>query len=96
MLRVNGKVTITLLQSLLDQMTMRGKTPRPALIVDVAEAYTPCGRAFRRSNLWTSASWPSNQDVPSMASILKDQLDMPGYQADLEQERADRYDRTLY
>lgn len=95
-LRVNGNVTITRHQPLLDQMTMRGKPPRLALIVDVAEAYMHCGRAFHRSNLWLPASWPSKQTVPSMASILKDQLDMPGNLDDLEAERADRYEKTLY
>ena len=75
---------------------MRGKAPRLALIVDIAEVYMHCGRAFRRSRLWAPASWPATGEVPSMAAVLKEQLDMPGDLAALERERSEKYDRTLY
>ncbi len=95
-LRINGTATISRHVPLLEQMTMQGKAPRLALIVDVAECYMHCGRAFRRSHLWNPAFWPDQKDVPSMAAVLKEQLDMPGDLADLERERTEKYDRTLY
>lgn len=95
-LRVNGTATISRHAPLLERMTMRGKMPRLALIVEIAEAYMHCGRAFRRSQLWDPASWPAKDEVPSMAAVLQEQFDMPGDLADLERERSDKYDRTLY
>lgn len=95
-LRINGTATISRHAPLLDGMAMRGKTPRLALIVEITEAYMHCGRAFRRSHLWDPVSWPAKGSVPSMAAVLKEQLGMPGDIADLERERSDKYDRTLY
>lgn len=95
-LRINGTATVSRHASLLEQMAVRGKVPRLALIVETAEVYMHCGRAFRRSQLWNPASWPATGDVPSMAAVLKEQLGMPGDLADLERERSEKYDRTLY
>lgn len=95
-LRVNGTATLSRHAPLLEQMEMQGKVPRLALIVEIAEVYMHCGRAFRRSQLWDPASWPAQEDVPSMAAVLKEQLEMPGDLADLERERSEKYDRTLY
>lgn len=95
-LRINGTATISRHAPLLERMTMRGMVPRLALIVEITEAYMHCGRAFRRSKLWDPASWPAKEDAPSMAALLKEQLDMPGDLADLERARSEKYDRTLY
>ncbi|CAA9571644.1 MAG: hypothetical protein AVDCRST_MAG87-2475 [uncultured Thermomicrobiales bacterium] len=95
-LRINGTATISRHVPLLEQLAIRGKMPRLALIVEIAEVYMHCGRAFRRSQLWDSSSWPAKADVASMAAVLKEQLDMPGDLADLERERNEKYDRTLY
>lgn len=95
-LRINGTATISRHAPLLEQMAMRGKAPRLALIVEISEVYMHCGRAFRRSRLWDPAGWPAKEDVPSMAAVLKEQLAMPGNLVDLERERSEKYDRTLY
>ncbi len=95
-LRVNGTATLSRHGPLLEQITMRGKVPRLALIVDIAEVYMHCGRAFRRSRLWDPAAWPAKGEVPSMAAVLKELLDLSGDLATLERERSEKYDRTLY
>ena len=95
-LRINGRVTLSRHQPLLDTLTMQGKAPNLALIVDIDEAYMHCPRAFKRSGLWNSETWPAPGSVPSMSAILHEQLNMPGTVDELSRERAERAATTLY
>ena len=95
-LRVNGRVTLSHHQPLLDTLTMQGKSPNLALIVDIDEAYMHCPRAFKRSGLWNPETWPAKGAVPTMSAILHEQLKMPGTVEDLRREREERAATTLY
>lgn len=95
-LRINGRVTLSHHQPLLDTLTMQGKSPNLALIVDIDEAYMHCPRAFKRSGLWNPETWPAKGAVPTMSAILHEQLKMPGTVEDLRREREEREATTLY
>lgn len=95
-LRINGRVTLSRHQPLLDTLTMQDKAPNLALIIDIDEAYMHCPRAFKRSGLWNPETWPASGSVPSMSAILHEQLNMPGSVDELSREREEREATTLY
>jgi PPOX class probable FMN-dependent enzyme len=95
-LRVNGRVTLSQHQPLLDSLAMQGNAPDLALIVDIDEAYMHCPRAFKRSRLWDPETWPKQGTVPSMAAILH-QMFNPGESLEaFAEEREERAKRELY
>jgi uncharacterized protein len=95
-LRVNGRVTLTRHQPLLNSRAMQERAPDLALIVDIDEAYMHCPRAFKRSRLWDPATWPENGSVPTMAEILH-QLFQPADSLEtFASEREERARRELY
>jgi PPOX class probable FMN-dependent enzyme len=74
-LRVNGRACLVRDADLLERMAAQGKTPTPtlALAVEVEEAYLHCAKAFRRSRLWQTATWPDRSELPSLGTMLLDQ-----------------------
>jgi uncharacterized protein len=68
-LRVNGRACVTAEPELLDRLTLVGKPPRTAIVVEAEEAYAHCPKAFVRSKLWDPAAWPDSQDLPSAAEV---------------------------
>lgn len=95
-LRVNGRATLTTHAPLLTELAMGECVPELAIVVDIAEVYMHCARAFRRSRLWDSATWPDPATVPGMAAILHDALCLGGTVEELAAEREARYRTTLY
>jgi uncharacterized protein len=75
--RLNGRATITTDPELLSTMTMQGKTPKIAIVIDIDEVYVHCARAFLRSGLWEPKKWPDPDSVPSLAAILAEQKNLP-------------------
>lgn len=73
-LRVNGAAHLTKDAALLELMAVDGKPAVVAIVVTVQEAYIHCPKAFLRSQLWDTNSWPA--DPPSMACIVQDQLSL--------------------
>jgi PPOX class probable FMN-dependent enzyme len=73
-LRVNGKAFITRDQKWLEKMAVNQKVPRLGIVVTVEEAFMHCVKAFKRSGLWDSTTWPKRESLPSMAEILKDHI----------------------
>ena len=73
-LRVNGRGRIVVDAPLFGRLTVDGKAPTLALVVDVEESFFQCAKAFRRSRLWDPASWPDPKAQPTLARILKDQV----------------------
>ena len=57
-------------------MAFRGKTPQVAIAVDIDEVFFHCAKAFKRSNLWKPESWRDSSDMPTLAEIIVDQLQM--------------------
>ena len=73
-LRVNGRAWITRDQPLLDSLTAQGVTPKIAIGVEAQQAYFHCVKSFRRSKLWTPATWPPSDALPSYACTVFNQI----------------------
>ena len=69
-LRVNGRARISADPRLLERMSVDGKPPRLALVVDVEQAFIHCGKCMIRSHLWEPSRWPESKDLPSQAQCL--------------------------
>ena len=57
-LRVNGSAELTTDPALLERLAARGKPAVLAIRVHVEECFFHCAKAFIRSKLWESGSWP--------------------------------------
>jgi len=76
-LRINGRATITSDPELLAQMTIQGKAPQLGILVDIDEVFVHCARALLRAGLWKPDTWPSEDDVPTLAAIWNEQKNLP-------------------
>jgi PPOX class probable FMN-dependent enzyme len=91
-LRINGRARIVTDPELLEPLTVEGKTPRLALLVEIEQVFTHCPKAFIRSELWNPERFRSAADLPTPGEIhrsLDPQFDADTYDA----ERAERYAR---
>ena len=96
-LRVNGHGRIVRDAEVLDRTTSRGHRPALAIVVDVRECFFHCAKAFKRSGLWHSASWPDTSDMPSLAQILMDQVNPANSSLqELAQQIEESYAKRLY
>lgn len=73
-LRVNGDAKITADDALRERLAVEGRAPVSVIVVTVKGAYMHCAKAFMRSELWTPQSWMDRSTLPSLGTILKDQL----------------------
>lgn len=73
-LRVNGRVTLTTDPAVLDAVAVDDRRPPLAIGIDVEECFIHCAKAFRRSRLWETESWPTAGDRPSAACALRDHV----------------------
>jgi PPOX class probable FMN-dependent enzyme len=73
-LRVNGHACITTEPVVLDACAVKDRRPKAAIGVTVTQQYMHCAKAFRRSELWQTASWPDRATLPSLGCILRDQV----------------------
>lgn len=82
-LRVNGRARLTREPELLEGLITGGaKPPRLALLVEVAEAYMHCAKAFMRGGVWDPSTWTPSDELPSAAQIYRDHRDTPGLTVD--------------
>lgn len=75
--RINGRATITREPEVLAQLSMRGKEPNVAIVVEIDEVFTHCARSILRSKLWEPESWPDPDTIPTLAAMMAEQKDMP-------------------
>jgi hypothetical protein len=73
-LRVNGRATLTTDPGVLARTAVDGRVPRLAIGVDVDTCFIHCAKAIRRAGMWEPSTWPSPEDRPSAACILRDHL----------------------
>lgn len=73
-LRVNGHACITTNPGVLDACAVKDRRPKAAIGVTVTQQYMHCAKAFRRSALWNSDTWPDRNTLPSLGAILRDQI----------------------
>ncbi len=73
-LRVNGRARLTIESEALAPMSVNGKTPRAALVVQVEEAYLHCAKALIRSRLWGPETQIDRKSFPTMGQMMADQI----------------------
>ncbi len=62
-LRIDGKATITTEPEILGLWDDELRTPKVAVVLDIDAAFLHCAKAFRRSSLWDSSSWPEADEL---------------------------------
>lgn len=72
-LRVNGQARLVTDPDLLERLSMHGRAPRIAIVIQVTEVFLHCAKAFRRSRLWDPAHFQDRAEMPSLMRILLDQ-----------------------
>ncbi|MFB4298786.1 pyridoxamine 5'-phosphate oxidase family protein [Actinomadura sp. NTSP31] len=82
-LRVNGRATLVSDAPFFDDLAVRGKRPRLALLVEVDELYMHCAKAFLRSSLWAPETWPDRSALPTLGRIVKDHLGLKEVSAEV-------------
>jgi PPOX class probable FMN-dependent enzyme len=70
-LRINGRARLVRDAPWFDNLAVKGKRPILALVIDVEQVFSHCQKAFMRSGLWDQSSWPSIEDIPSVAALCK-------------------------
>lgn len=73
-LRVNGRATLVSEAPFFDGLTVQGKRPRLALLVEVEELYLHCAKALLRSSLWRPETWPDRGALPTAGQVFKDHI----------------------
>ncbi|GHC62920.1 pyridoxamine 5'-phosphate oxidase family protein [Neogemmobacter tilapiae] len=97
-LRINGRALLSIDPAILEPMAVNGRTPKLAIVVQVAEVFIHCAKALRRSRLWDPAALQDRKAMPSLMQMLLDQTGkaaeepMDKVDAGLEEE----YRRTMY
>ncbi|MBW0103715.1 MSMEG_1061 family FMN-dependent PPOX-type flavoprotein [Pseudonocardia sp. KRD291] len=72
-LRLNGRARIVHHPDFAERLAVSGSVPELAVVVEVEELFLHCAKAFLRSSLWDTATWPDRRDVPSAGRIAKSQ-----------------------
>jgi PPOX class probable FMN-dependent enzyme len=62
-LRIGGRAELTRDPALLEKLAARGKAALLVTRVTVDECFFHCGKAFLRSSLWKSETWPAGYRV---------------------------------
>jgi uncharacterized protein len=100
-LRINGEATLIQDDEVLDKGVVDGKRPTLAIGVEVQEAFIHCAKAFIRSSLWKSETWPSLAHLPSFAKMLIDHVNAENINTDMTEKQLDDllvedYKKELY
>ncbi|MBO6903169.1 MAG: pyridoxamine 5'-phosphate oxidase family protein [Rhizobiaceae bacterium] len=95
-LRINGEGRITADAGLRAQLAVDGREPATVLVVKVKAVYMHCAKAFMRSELWSSDSWPDRTAMPSLGAILRDQLALAQSVEELDRGLDESYRKTMW
>lgn len=93
-LRIAGRARLVSDAPFFDDLTVRGRRPILALVVDIEEIFHHCAKAFLRSRLWEPETW--TDPLPSR-SVIARTLERPEERlADLEVYYGPAYAENLY
>jgi uncharacterized protein len=96
-LRINGRATLVRDAPFFDEMTVKGKRPILALVVEIDQIFSHCAKAFMRSRLWEPGTWPAPDAMPSVARLCKMIQDPAETLEELEVHYApENYEKKLY
>lgn len=91
-LRLNGDATVTRDPALCELLKEGEKLPKTVVKLAAKEAYLHCGKAFRRSHLWTPERWPDVSGYPTIGKVQRDLMRI----SELTAEQLDQlYERAL-
>ncbi|ALE74596.1 Phosphohydrolase (MutT/nudix family protein) [Pseudonocardia sp. Ae168_Ps1] len=76
--RINGRARIVHEPDFADRLEVKGSTPDVAIVVEIDELFLHCAKAFLRSSLWDSSTWPAKGEVPTAGKLVKGQYRIPG------------------
>jgi len=99
-LRVNGRASIVTDPAILKRMSVEGRVPKLAILIEVREVFMHCAKAFRRSQLWNPDHFQDRSEMPSLAKIVLDQTtgapDDAGEMRRIDDELEDDYKKSMY
>jgi uncharacterized protein len=72
-LRVNGTARITREPELLAAAAINAREPRVVILVTVREAFLHCGKALKRSRLWSDDYRVDKKSFPSLGRMIVEQ-----------------------
>jgi PPOX class probable FMN-dependent enzyme len=72
--RVSGTARLSVDPQLLESMSVQGKAPKCAIVVDVRQAYLHCAKALIRSKLWSGEYGVPRDTFPSIGRMVGDQI----------------------
>jgi PPOX class probable FMN-dependent enzyme len=95
-LRINGEARITADNALRERLAVDGRPPISAIVVTVTAAYMHCAKAFMRSELWKPESWVDRSTLPTLGTILKDQLALADSAAKTDEWLDESYKKSMW
>jgi len=95
-LRVSGKARIVKDQKISKRLSVNGKEPLLALVVDVEEVFMHCSKAFIRSRLWHPDHWPSRGTAPKLAEWVVGSVDREQTVEDVQVIHTNDEEKRLY
>jgi len=95
-LRVNGRASLTTDPAVLSAAAVGDVVPRVAIAIEVDEVYIHCAKALRRGNVWQHDQWPDTSDMPTIATMVRDQFAPTLDVAVIEKALEDDYETTLW
>lgn len=70
-LRINGPAAITTDPDILAGFTRELRPPKAAIVVETAEIYGHCAKAFRRGKVWQPESWADVAAAPDLTGMYQ-------------------------
>ena len=95
-LRVAGKARIVKDQKISKRLSVNGKEPLLALVIEVDEVFMHCSKAFIRSRLWHPDHWPARRTAPTLAEWVMDTVDREQVLEEVQAIHTDDEDNRLY
>ena len=95
-LRVNGRAKITTDDDLLSSSSVKGKTPKCGILVEIDEVYMHCAKSIIRSKLWDSESQIDRKTFPSLGKIFTDQIGGGHNAKEVDEDIENKYKERLY
>ncbi len=95
-LRINGKARVTTDEKLLKPMSVNGKIPKSALIIEIEEVFMHCAKALMRSHLWDPERHIDRSSFPTLGQVFKDQIGSDKDAEEIEKSVQEGYVTRLY
>ena len=74
-IRINGPAALTTDPGILGGFTSELRAPRLAVVLEVAELFGHCAKAFRRGGVWDDEAWAAGVGAPDLAEIYSCQFE---------------------